>query len=98
MLVLSRTLNHRLVNHPDAGTDVLFLRQYLEVGEMNTRMLKKHLNYRIPKVTLALLREPSRKELPAIVSPLDLTEYVDPLRHYADYVTRLDMCRSLRSA
>jgi hypothetical protein len=64
---------------------------------MNTRMLKKHLKYKIPQIRLAVLREPSQDPLPAIRTPEDLNQYLEPLKHLSDYVPTLLMCNTLRN-
>lgn len=51
---------------------------------MNTRMLKKHLKYKIPQIKLAILREPSQEPLPAVRTPEDLTQYLEPMKHLSE--------------
>lgn len=51
---------------------------------MNTRTLKKHLKYKIPQIKLAILREPSSEPLPAIRTPSDLEQYLEPMKHMAE--------------
>ena len=51
---------------------------------MNTRMLKKHLKYKIPQIKLAILREPSQEPLPAVHTPEDLTQYLEPMKHLSE--------------
>lgn len=51
---------------------------------MNTRQLKKHLKYKIPQIKLAIVREPMNEPLPAIRTPADLEQYLEPLRHLPD--------------
>jgi hypothetical protein len=40
---------------------------------------------------LALIKEPGVKPQ-AILGPDDLERFVEPLKHYADYVAKHDMC------
>lgn len=47
---------------------------------MNTRLLKRHLKYKIPQIKLALLREPTQEPLPKINTPSDLEQYVEPMK------------------
>lgn len=65
---------------------------------MNTRALKKHLKYKIPQIKLAILREPSSEPLPAIRTPCDLEQYLEPMKHLSDYVPQLNMCRISRKS
>ena len=51
---------------------------------MNTRTLKKHLKYKIPQIKLAILREPSSEPLPAIRTPSDLEQYLEPMKHLSE--------------
>lgn len=51
---------------------------------MNTRTLKKHLKYKIPEIKLAILREPTSEPLPAIRTPTDLEQYLEPMKHLAE--------------
>lgn len=51
---------------------------------MNTRSLKKHLKYKIPQIRLAILREPSQEPLPAIHTPEDLGQYLEPMRYLSE--------------
>lgn len=59
---------------------------------MNTRTLKKHLKYKIPQIKLAILREPTIEPLPAIRTPSDLEQYLEPMKHLSDFVPKLNMC------
>lgn len=52
---------------------------------MNTRTLKKHLKYIIPQMRLALIKEPGAQPIP-IECPDDIERFVEPLKHYSDYV------------
>jgi DNA repair protein RadC len=52
--------------------------------KMNTRLLKKHLKYKIPQIKLALLREPTHTPLPAITTPDDLHQYLEPMRYLSE--------------
>ena len=63
---------------------------------MNSRTLKKHLKYIVPEMRLALIKEPGANPLP-IYSPDDLEKFVEPLKHYSDYVPWHNMCRSAGS-
>lgn len=60
---------------------------------MNSRALKKHLKYIVPEMRLALIKEPGASPLP-VNCPDDLEKFVEPLRHYSDYVPQLNMCHS----
>jgi DNA repair protein RadC len=51
---------------------------------MNTRTLKKHLKYKIPQIKLAILREPTSEPLPAIRTPEDLEQYLEPMKHLSE--------------
>jgi DNA repair protein RadC len=51
---------------------------------MNTRALKKHLKYKIPQIKLAILREPTSQPLPAICTPDDLEQYLEPMKHLSE--------------
>ena len=51
---------------------------------MNTRTLKKHLKYKIPQIKLAILREPASQPLPAIRTPSDLEQYLEPMKHLSE--------------
>lgn len=51
---------------------------------MNTRTLKKHLKYKIPQIKLAILREPTSEPLPAIRTPSDLEQYLEPMKHLSE--------------
>jgi DNA repair protein RadC len=51
---------------------------------MNTRTLKKHLKYKIPQIKLAILRESTSEPLPAISTPDDFEEYLEPLKHMSE--------------
>ncbi len=51
---------------------------------MNTRTLKKHLKYKIPQIKLALLREPASEPQPAIRTPEDLEQYLEPMKHLSE--------------
>lgn len=51
---------------------------------MNTRTLKKHLKYKIPQIKLAILREPTSEPLPAIRTPGDLEQYLEPMKHLSE--------------
>lgn len=58
------------------------------VAEMKTkarkdgvRKLVKHLQYMVPEVRLALIREPDRKGLP-VQCPEDVEKFVEPLKFY----------------
>ncbi len=53
--------------------------------QMDSQTLKKHLKYIVPEMRLALIKEPGGKPLP-IESPDDLERFVEPLKHYSDYV------------
>ena len=59
---------------------------------MNSRTLKRHLKYIVPEMRLALLKEPGVKPRP-IYSPDCLDKFVEPLKHYADFVPRTNMFR-----
>ena len=49
---------------------------------MNTRKLKSHLQYKIPQIRLAILREPANQPpLPPIRTPLDLEQYLEPMKY-----------------
>lgn len=50
---------------------------------MNVRTLKKELNYKIPQLKLALIRENSVKTV-QIQTPDDLHQFTEPLRHLAE--------------
>jgi len=63
---------------------------------MNSRNLKKHLKYIVPEMRLALIKEPGVKPQ-AVLGPDDLERFVEPLKHYADYVSELIMCRCCES-
>lgn len=63
---------------------------------MNTRTLKKHLKYKIPQIKLAILREPTSEPLPAIRTPEDLEQYLEPMKHLSDYVANSNMCHTYR--
>jgi DNA repair protein RadC len=52
-------------------------------SHMNIRTLKKELNYKIPQLKLALIRENSVKTV-QIRTPDDLYQYTEPLRHLAE--------------
>jgi len=58
---------------------------------MNSRTLKKHLKYIVPEMRLALLKEPCVKPQP-IYSPDCLGKFVEPMKHYRDYVPRQFAC------
>lgn len=47
---------------------------------MNTRTLKKELQYKIPQLRLALIRERSIETV-AITTPRDIYHYAEPLKH-----------------
>jgi DNA repair protein RadC len=51
---------------------------------MNTRTLKKHLKYKIPQIKLAILREPTSEPLPAIRTPDDLEQYLEPMKYMSE--------------
>jgi DNA repair protein RadC len=51
---------------------------------MNTRTLKQHLKYKIPQIKLAILREPSSEPQPAIRTPNDLEQYLEPMKHLSE--------------
>lgn len=51
---------------------------------MNTRTLKQHLKYKIPQIKLAILREPASEPLPAIRTPDDLEQYLEPMKHLSE--------------
>jgi DNA repair protein RadC len=51
---------------------------------MNTRTLKKHLKYKIPQIKLAILREPTSEPLPAIQTPKDLEQYLEPMKYLSE--------------
>jgi len=53
---------------------------------MNSSTLKKHLKYIVPQMRLALIKEPGGKPV-AIGCPEDIERFVEPLKHYSDYVT-----------
>jgi len=61
---------------------------------MNTRALKKHLKYKIPQIKLAILREPTSEPLPAIRTPNDLEQYLEPMKLLSDFVPRVNMFRT----
>lgn len=50
---------------------------------MSKRALKEHLKYKIPKLTLALIREPDIKPT-AIWGPVSMEQFVEPLKHYSE--------------
>lgn len=58
---------------------------------MNARTLKKHLRYIVPQMRLVLIKEPGPNPCP-IYTPADLDQFVEPLKHYSDYVPKADMC------
>lgn len=51
--------------------------------EMTTRLLKKHLQYKIPQIRLALIREPDTEPVP-IQTPEDVEHFLEPLKHYSE--------------
>lgn len=51
---------------------------------MNARTLKKHLRYKIPQLRLALIREPDAPPAPAIRTPADAHEYLQPMKRLAE--------------
>ena len=51
---------------------------------MNTRALKKHLKYKIPQIKLAIIREPASQPMPAICTPDDLEQYLEPMKHLSE--------------
>ncbi|MBX9719948.1 MAG: hypothetical protein K2X81_01010 [Candidatus Obscuribacterales bacterium] len=51
---------------------------------MNARTLKKHLKYKIPQIKLAILREPSQEPAPAIRTPADIEQYLEPMKHMSE--------------
>jgi DNA repair protein RadC len=51
---------------------------------MNTRDLKKHLKYKIPQIRLCILHEPTSQPLPAIHTPEDLEQYLEPMKHLSE--------------
>jgi DNA repair protein RadC len=51
---------------------------------MNTRTLKQHLKYKIPQIKLAIIREPGSQPLPAIRTPDDLEQYLEPMKHLSE--------------
>jgi len=52
---------------------------------MNTRKLKSHLQYKIPQIRLAILREPANQPpLPPIRTPLDLEQYLEPMKYMSE--------------
>lgn len=50
---------------------------------MSTRKLKKDLQYRIPQIKLALIRERTAETF-RINTPSDIHDYAEPLRHLAE--------------
>lgn len=46
---------------------------------------------------LALIKEPGGKPV-AIGCPGDIEQFVEPLKHYSDYVPGLNMCRRGRQS
>jgi DNA repair protein RadC len=50
---------------------------------MNTRTLKKHLQYKIPQIRLALIRERDVRSV-TITTPDDLSPYLEPLKHFSE--------------
>lgn len=60
---------------------------------MNSSTLKKHLKYIVPQMRLALIKEPGGKPV-AIGCPEDIERFVEPLKHYSDFVPRVNMFRT----
>lgn len=58
---------------------------------MNTRTLKKHLRYKIPQIKLAILREPTSEPLPAIQTPSDLEQYLEPMKHLSEHFVSIHL-------
>ena len=60
-----------------------------------SRALKQHLKYIVPQIRLVMVREPG--PVPRVIkTPECLGPLMEPLRHYSDYVPRLNMCHSCR--
>lgn len=51
---------------------------------MNARTLKKHLEYKLPQIRLALIKEREVEDGVKISTPEDIHQYVEPLKHYAE--------------
>ena len=51
---------------------------------MNTQTLEQHLKYKIPQIKLAILREPTSEPMPAIQTPIDLEQYLEPMKHLSE--------------
>jgi len=61
----------------------------------SSRALKRHLKYIVPQMRLVIVREPG--PVPRVIkTPECLGPLMEPLRHYSDYVPRLNMCHSCR--
>ncbi len=50
----------------------------------STRSLKKHLQYKIPQIRLALIKESGRGPFARIQTPEDLGEYLEPMKMLPD--------------
>lgn len=50
---------------------------------MTKRTLKKHLEYKIPEIRLALIRETTVEPTP-VMRPEDIEQFVEPLKHYSE--------------
>lgn len=51
---------------------------------MNARLLKRHLEYKIPQLKLCILREPADAPMPYIRTPADFEQYLLPMRHLSE--------------
>jgi DNA repair protein RadC len=50
---------------------------------MSTKLISKHLKYKIPQFKLALIREPEPKAT-SIHTPDDIEQFVEPMKHFSE--------------
>ena len=51
---------------------------------MNARKLRSHLQYKIPQIKLAIIREPGSQPMPSIRTPMDLEQYLEPMKYMSE--------------
>lgn len=54
---------------------------------------EKTMKYKIPQFKLALIKERDGDST-EIFTPSDVEKFVEPLKHFSDYVPKLNMCHS----
>ncbi|HEY9790637.1 MAG TPA: JAB domain-containing protein [Candidatus Obscuribacterales bacterium] len=50
---------------------------------MTSKALKKHLEYKLPQIRLAIIRDRVCEPIP-IMTPYDLEQFVEPLKHFSE--------------